>query len=366
MRYRALAFDYDGTLAKDGRVDDSAVEALERAAQSGRTLLLVTGRELDDLERVAPRLDLFERVVAENGGLLYRPADRDSVPLADPPPERLVSWLRERDVSPLGVGAVMVATRQPHDVTVLEAIRELGLEQQLIDNKGAVMVLPPGVNKASGLEAALTELGLSRHNVVAVGDAENDHAFLDLCECSVAVANALPALKDRCDLVTEGARGTGVEQLIRLVIDGDLTQPPDLSDGPARHHVLLGRAARGEQPDTGAGRADTSDRAGEGGPGERGAGDEDRDEDRDEDEVRLPPYGVRMLVAGPSGSGKSTAAFALLERLVDAGYELCLVAPEGDYEEGIGDQSVVVGDTGAPHRCSRCSACWISPDRARW
>ena len=116
-----------------------------------RTLLLVTGRELDDVERVAPRLDVFERVVAENGGLLYGgPAYRDSVPLADPPPERLVSWLRERDVAPLGVGAVMVATRQPHDVTVLEAIRELGLEQQLIYNKGAVMVLPPGVNNASG------------------------------------------------------------------------------------------------------------------------------------------------------------------------------------------------------------------------
>ena len=121
-----------------------------------RTLLLVTGRELDDVERVAPRLDVFERVVAENGGLLYGgPAYRDSVPLADPPPERLVSWLRERDVAPLGVGAVMVATRQPHDVTVLEAIRELGLEQQLIYNKGAVMVLPPGVNNASGLASGL-------------------------------------------------------------------------------------------------------------------------------------------------------------------------------------------------------------------
>ena len=56
------------------------------------------------------------------------------------------------------------------------------------------MVLPPGVNKASGLEAVLAELGLSRHNVVGVGDAENDHAFLDMCESSVAVANAMPTL----------------------------------------------------------------------------------------------------------------------------------------------------------------------------
>ena len=49
----------------------------------------------------------------------------------------------------------------------------------MIFNKGAVMILPSGVNKATGLAAALEELGLSPHNVVGVGDAENDHAFLE-------------------------------------------------------------------------------------------------------------------------------------------------------------------------------------------
>ena len=79
---------------------------------------------------------------------------------------------------------------------MLEAIHELGLEWQIIFNKGAVMVLPPGVNKASGLAAALEALQLSPVNVVGIGDAENDHAFLSLCGCSVAVANALDAVKD--------------------------------------------------------------------------------------------------------------------------------------------------------------------------
>jgi hypothetical protein len=46
-----------------------------------------------------------------------------------------------------------VATWEPHQATVLEAIRELGLEHHIIFNKGAVMVLPPGINKAAGLEA---------------------------------------------------------------------------------------------------------------------------------------------------------------------------------------------------------------------
>jgi len=306
VRYLAVAFDYDGTLAHDGRVADSTVEALERAARSGRRLLLVTGRELDDLKRVFSRLDLFDRVVAENGGLLYRPDSREQVPLGPPPPPELVARLRERHVEPLGVGEVIIATRQPHDVTVLEAIRELGLELQVIFNKGAVMVLPAGVSKASGLAAALDELRLSRHNVLGVGDAENDHAFLTMCECSVAVANALPALKERCDVVTKGSRGEGIEEIIDRVIESDLA---DLGDGPARHHILLGH--------------------------------------REGKEVRLPPYGTRLIVAGTSGSGKSTVTSALVERLVEADYQVCLVDPEGDHDDGVGGSSVVIGDADA-------------------
>ncbi|SHN74414.1 HAD-IIB family hydrolase [Cryptosporangium aurantiacum] len=320
MRYRALAFDYDGTLAHDGAVPESTVDALRRAADSKRALILVTGRELDDLQRVFDHLDLFDRVVAENGGLLYRPDSREHQPLSDPPPEALVERLRAADIQPLGVGAVIIATRQPHDDVVQDAIRDLGLEYQLIYNKGAVMVLPPGVNKASGLRAALDELGLSGHEALAVGDAENDHAFLDVCECGVAVANAVDSLKERCDVVTEGARGAGVEEIIDRVIENDLEDLPGGwgGAGPVRHHILLGRSE-------------------EAGPDEAGP-------DDDDGEVRLAPYGVRAMIAGPSGGGKSTVTSAFLERLLAAGYQACLVDPEGDYDSGIGKDSVVIGD----------------------
>jgi len=84
------------------------------------------------------------------------------------------------------------------------------------------MVLPSGVNKASGLQVALNELRLSAHNTVGVGDGENDDAFLDMCECSVAVANALPAVKEHADLVTAGSHGAGVEELIEKLLSEDL------------------------------------------------------------------------------------------------------------------------------------------------
>ncbi len=224
MRYLALACDYDGTLASDGRVDEATLAALERLRQSGRRLILVTGRHLEDLLEVFPQVNLFERAVVENGALLYRPATHEEKALGDRPPEEFVKALQERGVDPLAVGRVIVATWHPHETTVLEVIRELGLELQVIFNKEAVMVLPSGLNKATGLKAALDELGLSPHNTVGVGDAENDHALLNLCECSVAVANALPMLKERADLVTNAARGAGVTELIDRMIASDLSE----------------------------------------------------------------------------------------------------------------------------------------------
>ena len=93
---------------------------------------------------------------------------------------------------------------------------------QVIFNKDAVMVLPSGINKATGLAAALAELGLSPHEVVGVGDAENDHAFLEMCECSVAVGNAIQALKEHMDMVTRGRVGDGVSELIERLVSNDL------------------------------------------------------------------------------------------------------------------------------------------------
>src|SRR3984893_13640959 len=135
MRYLALATDYDGTLALHGRVDDETLGALQRFLAAGRKLIVVTGRELDELMSVFPHLDLFEWVVAENGALLYRPSTREEKLLADSPPEPFVAALRQRGVGPISVGRVIVATWHPHETAVLETIRDHGLELQVIFNK---------------------------------------------------------------------------------------------------------------------------------------------------------------------------------------------------------------------------------------
>ena len=302
MRYLALACDYDGTLACDGTVSQETLAALERLLATGRKLILVTGRELDDLQSVFPHLELFERVVVENGALLYRPLTRDEKLLGTPPPEPFVTRLCERGVSPISVGRAIVATWKPHETTVLEAIRDFGLDLQVIFNKEAVMVLPAGVNKASGLLAALEELQFSPHNVAAIGDAENDLALLGLCECAIAVDNALPMVKERADFTTLSERGRGVVELIDELIDGDLQEREPLL---FRHRMLLGSRSDGT-------------------------------------EVHLHPYGTNVLIAGPSGSGKSTVASAFIERLTEHAYQFCVIDPEGDYD-GL-EHAVVVGN----------------------
>ena len=301
MRYHLLATDYDGTLATDGRVDEATVAALKDVLATGRKLVLVTGRQLDDLASVYPDLELFERIVAENGALLYRPATKERRRLAEPPPAAFVAALRQRGVAPLSKGEVVVATREPHETTVLETIREFGLELQVIFNKGAVMVLPAGVNKATGLTAALEELKISPHNVVGVGDAENDHSFLKLCERSAAVGGALPAVREQADIVLAGDAGAGVRELVAQLIADDLT---DTRSADRPRALEFGVDPRGEP-------------------------------------VTLAPYGDCILVCGASASGKSTVARRIVESLLELSYQVAIVDPEGDYEDQPG--AVVIG-----------------------
>jgi hydroxymethylpyrimidine pyrophosphatase-like HAD family hydrolase len=226
MKFLCLATDYDGTLAQHGDVEESTVNALRALRETGRKLVLVTGREMTDLAKVCHFIELFDRVVAENGALLHNPADESSKVLAPEPPEEFVERLRARGVSPLSVGLGIVATQEIYSGVVLETIRELKLPLQAIPNKGALMVLPTSIDKASGLRAALAELRLQPKEVVGVGDAENDFVFLRACGFAVAVANAIPELKQQAHLVTQGRNGAGVEELIQKLLANELVAGP--------------------------------------------------------------------------------------------------------------------------------------------
>ncbi len=293
MRYHILASDYDGTIAHHEKVSGETVEKLKQLKASNRKIALVTGREMPDLERAFPEFKVFDYIVAENGALLYTTATGMEELLGPAPEAAFTDELIKRGVSPISIGKVIVATWEPHQNTVLDVIKEFGIERQIIFNKGAVMILPPGVNKATGLQTLLEKLCLSEHNVVAVGDAENDSAMFTVAECAVAVRNALPTLKESVDWVTKSDHGNGVGELIDALIANDLSE---LNHTMTRHFLQLG-TLRNQKP------------------------------------FLLNPYRSGILLSGVSGGGKSTFTVAVTESLSKKNYRFCLIDPEGDYTE---------------------------------
>jgi HAD superfamily hydrolase (TIGR01484 family) len=231
-KYLALATDYDGTIAQHGDVTEFTHRSLERWKEAGRKLIMVTGRELPDLQKVCPFTKLFDCIVAENGAMLYWPAKGEKKVLVAPPPVEFIDRLRALGVTPLSFGEAIVATQETYKGVVLQAIEDLGLKLRVILNKGALMVLPASVDKATGLTEAGNAMGLPLADIAGVGDAENDQVFLNLCGYSAAVGNALPFLKKQVHYVTKATHGAGVEELIEKLLSPDREALPEKSEQP--------------------------------------------------------------------------------------------------------------------------------------
>jgi hydroxymethylpyrimidine pyrophosphatase-like HAD family hydrolase len=231
-KYLVLATDYDGTIAQHRDVTESTLAALNRWKEAGRKLIMVTGRELPDLQKVFPHTKIFDGIVAENGALLYWPASGEKKALTTPPSPEFVQHLRDRGVSPLSFGEAIVATQETYKGVVLEVIEELGLKLKVILNKGALMILPTSVDKATGLTAAANAMGIPLTDIAGVGDAENDQVFLTLCGYSAAVGNALTFLKKQVHYVTKATHGAGVEELIDKLLNTANAASPEKSAQP--------------------------------------------------------------------------------------------------------------------------------------
>lgn len=283
--FRALAVDYDGTIARGGPPNGRMVAALENWRAGGRALVLVTGRILSSLRSDYPYAEkLFDVIVAENGATLVR-GGRERLLV------RRVTEQLELDLRAAGAalerGSVILALDARHDPTVREHCVRLGLDAQLVRNRGALMVLPSGVNKGTGVREALAELGISTHNAAAVGDAENDLALLESCEVGVAVHDAVPSLRAQADLVLASE-----EALEALVSDALPRGLPDVL--PARHRVEIGHALDGSP-------------------------------------VTVAASRKSIFIDGATGAGKSYFAGAFAERVIEAGYTVCVVDPEGEH-----------------------------------
>jgi len=287
--FRVVAVDFDGTLAA-GHVASETLAALAETRARQILVILVTGRIMSELRVVFPQVDEYvDAVVAENGAVLA--AHGGIRLLAAPVVPEVSGALTARGVSHRR-GQVLIACSAADEPVASAVIRDLGLDCQLLRNRGELMILPAGVTKGTGLTEALSTLGLSRH--IGVGDAENDHSLLEACEVGVAVANAVDALRAHADVVLPLPDGAGVTELLR----------GPLLDGrgyihPRRWRLMLGT-------------------------------------DDDGEPVTLPASQLNIAVCGASGEGKSYLTGLILEQLVQLGYCVVVFDPEGDHR-GLGD-----------------------------
>jgi hydroxymethylpyrimidine pyrophosphatase-like HAD family hydrolase len=308
VKLSVIALDYDGTIARDGRLELKVRDAIAALRSNGVIVLLVTGRILEDLRRVAGEPHFVDGVIAENGGVLYFADSEYLATLAPAVPPAFLAELSRRGI-PFQAGRCLVDASSDDAGRLLEVIRTLELPLTLAFNRGRVMVLAQGVSKATGLHAALETLRRSARNTLAIGDAENDHELLRLCEVGAAVEWGSPALRAAADVVVHGVGPAAVaDYLYPLAASLRLPVAPH-----ARRRLVLGHAEDGQ-------------------------------------EFSLAVKGRNVLVTGDARSGKSWVAGLLCEQLILQGYSVCVLDPEGDYAslEGLPGVSVLGGEDPVP------------------
>lgn len=308
MKLSVIALDYDGTIARHDTLDPSVRDAIAIARTRGILVLLVSGRILDELRRVAGDLHFVDAVVAENGAVLHFPDSGHTSLLAPPMRREFIDALERRGVHAVA-GQCLIDSDASDAPRILEAIRAAELPLVLLFNGGRVMTLSQGVSKATGLQTALDTLRLSARNTLAVGDAENDHELLRLAEVGAAVSWGSAALRDAADVVVEGTGPAAVAAYIETLAGSGRMPIPER----ARRRLKLGYTEDGR-------------------------------------EFSLSVRGRNVLVAGDARSGKSWVAGLLCEQLILHGYCVCIIDPEGDYRslEALPGVTVLGGEEPPP------------------
>ena len=308
MKLSVLALDYDGTIATDRGVDPDVRQAIAQARTDGITVLLVTGRILSELRRVAGDLHFVDGVIAENGAVVHFPDSDHTSVLAPGVVEPLIRALESERV-PFRAGKCLIDTDAAEGQRVLTIIRSLELPYVLIFNRGRMMVMPQGISKATGLQAALEMLRESPRNTVAIGDAENDHELLRVSELGAAVKWGSAVLQAAADAVVAGEGPRDVATYIRALAAANQLPLP----ARARRYLRLGHTEDGR-------------------------------------EFTLAVKGRNVLVTGDAKSGKSWVAGLLSEQLILHGYCVCVLDPEGDYRalEALPGVTVLGGEDPPP------------------
>ena len=218
---KAIALDVDGTITnKNRRACVSAIKAIHQAEDSGIPVIIVTGNMLCSSKMISTLLGTTGGLVAENGGIIETPKGRKV--LGDfSKCENAYNYLKSKhdvekvDLSSHRISEIALTRKIPVEV-IKETLKDF--EVKIYDSKFAIHLTDPAVSKGSSLKMVAEDLGINVHDIIAIGDSENDMEFLEVAGFKVAVANANPELKDIADYVTTSYYGDGAAEAIHKFV----------------------------------------------------------------------------------------------------------------------------------------------------
>lgn len=291
MKYKLLVLDVDGTLLNDERkISKRTLAALLKVQQMGVRIVLASGRPTYGLMPLAKTLELgnyggfvlsyngCQIIKAQNGEILFeRRINPEMLPY-------LEKKARKNGFAIFTYHNDTLITDSPDNEYIkneallnnLKIIKEdefstaidfapckcmlvsdkekalIGLEQHWEKRLAGTLdafrsepyfleVVPCGVNKANTLGALLEHLGVTREEVIAVGDGVCDVTMLQLAGMGVAMGHSQDSVKVCADYVTASNEEDGVALAVEKLILAEVRAaevPLDLLNERARHALM--------------------------------------------------------------------------------------------------------------------------------
>lgn len=268
--YKLIALDMDGTLLnEDKKISKTNFEAIKIARKKGIKVVLATGRPTKGIEKYLKELDLIhdnEYAVSFNGAVVqevktgkviakktmtlddlkyfYKLSKTLGVNIHALTPNSCITPkineyseleatmnnipLEVKDFDSLDISTTIVKVMfVDHEEKLSEVIKNLPSE--LYDKYTIVRSAPffleflnKKVNKGYGVELLANKLGIKPHEVICIGDAENDVHMIKFAGLGVAMGNAFPEVKKIADYVTKTNQEDGVAHVInKFVINNE-------------------------------------------------------------------------------------------------------------------------------------------------
>ncbi|MEM2924881.1 MAG: phosphoglycolate phosphatase [Methanocellales archaeon] len=216
-RINAIVTDIDGTITHRDR--KLHLHAVEKIRELKVPVILATGNTVCFTKAAAKLIGTSEMIIAENGGVVLTRFDEEeilNVPQNSLEKCELVYQLLSQYFELEKLDAKMrkseIAVRRNFDVNKAREIlrnSELSSDVELVDSGFAIHIKSKGVNKGLGLKKILETTGLKPSEIAAFGDSENDIEVFRLAGYSIAVANAVPQLKEIASYIAKHEYGEG-------------------------------------------------------------------------------------------------------------------------------------------------------------